>query len=62
MSKSRYHQMRLRDQLKLTRMLLTAQMAHAYNAAYGDDFRETIERAKAEITSAISAIDERLAK
>tara|TARA_B100001027_G_C16017761_1_gene219747 strand:- start:164 stop:352 length:189 start_codon:yes stop_codon:yes gene_type:complete len=62
MSKARYHDMRLRDQLKLSRMLLTAQMAHAYNAAYGESFRETIERAKAEISSAISDIDERLAK
>lgn len=58
----RYYERRLREQLKLARMLLTAQIAHTYNQEFGPSLREILERAKAEISDAVADIDERLAK
>ena len=62
MSKARYHDMRLRDQLKLAGMLLSAQIAHAWPKAHGKGVYKALTRAKAEIHAAINELDERLAK
>ena len=58
----RYYDRRLREQLKLSRMLLTAQIAHTWSQEFGPSVREVLERAKAEITAAIYEVDERIAK